>query len=1098
MWYEIFKFELKYRIKRPDTYLFFVFLFLFSIVGIDFILQGVELGPIKKNSPLVIAKAMGAITGIFMIIASMIMGVSVLRDFEYHIESLMYVNPIRKRDYLLGRFLGSFAVLLFVFSGLLFGMMLGEFMPWKDPNDLHPFNIRSYVQPFVFVTLPIMFFGACLFFITGALSKKIVVVYTQGIVFFVIFIVVKSITNEQLQAILDPFSLTTISLLTESWTVEARNFNGIPFSGLLLYNKLFWIVLGLLILVFGYQKFNFTIVKRKQVNKKKSQVLNIETDIDYTREIPEFQLKYGFKAKWTQLTDLSLFYFKSICKQPTFWAIVICGILIMLVNSVNLGTVHGVDSYPETYFIVKELQETSVYFFLIILVFYSGELIWKERSVKLNLIYDATPISDFIHLAGKYIGLLLIYIVLIISLIISGIIFQTMNGYYNYELQVYFYGFFLEILPFLALYTFIAFFAQVLTNHKFIGILAVMVFLTINIGLRSFGFDHDLYLFGGSPLGTYSDMNGFGHFFKPFIFIKAYWLFFGLSILIISSVFSVRGTESNFLKRLKGIRTRLSNSLLKFGIITMTTFILLGCYIYYNTNVLNKYMSKAETINYRVNYEKTLKKFEYFPQPKIVDVNLKVDLYPSTRDYIIDGVYVLNNTTDVTISEIHIQKLMDAHTALDGVTFDKEVIANNEYNEYGYTIYELKEEMQPGGSITISFKQTFTTNGFEVGGSNTHIVNNGTFFNNKHLPTLGYNKKYELRNTDDRSDHGLPPRLKKAKREDPKELLNPRSGSDSDGITFEIIIGTDENQTAIAPGSLMKNWTENNRNYFHYKMDKTMINFYSIVSAEYEVQKDTWRVTPKTETKPVDLEIYYHKGHDFNLDRMMESMKASFDYYSTNFSPYQYHQMRITEFPRYLEFAQAFPGTVPFSEAIGFVLDIDDETDVDMAFYITAHELAHQWFGMQVEAANVQGQHLILETLSQYAAIMVLKKHYSEDKVQQFLKLQVEKYSNGKRIESGKEPSLAFVENQEYVYYAKGAINMYELQEYIGEDKVNLAIKQFISDWNTTDGKLKMRTNRYATTKDLLGYFKNVTPEELQYLIHDLFEKVIPMSTPNT
>jgi ABC-type transport system involved in multi-copper enzyme maturation permease subunit len=99
------------------------------MVGVDFIFQGAEMGLMKKNSPIVIAKTMGAITGIFMILASMIMGVSVLRDFEYNIESLIFSTPIHKKDYLLGRFLGSFTVLFFAFTGILLGMMLGEFMP---------------------------------------------------------------------------------------------------------------------------------------------------------------------------------------------------------------------------------------------------------------------------------------------------------------------------------------------------------------------------------------------------------------------------------------------------------------------------------------------------------------------------------------------------------------------------------------------------------------------------------------------------------------------------------------------------------------------------------------------------------------------------------------------------------------------------------------------------------------------------------------------------------------------------------------------------------------------------------------------------------
>jgi len=118
MLYEFFIFEIKYRLKRPETYFFFLLLFLFSVVGVEFIFQGIDLGLVKKNSPLVIAKAMGAITGLSMIIASMIMGVSVLRDFQYDVTSLIYVNPISKKNYLLGRFLGSFAVLLFIFTYL--------------------------------------------------------------------------------------------------------------------------------------------------------------------------------------------------------------------------------------------------------------------------------------------------------------------------------------------------------------------------------------------------------------------------------------------------------------------------------------------------------------------------------------------------------------------------------------------------------------------------------------------------------------------------------------------------------------------------------------------------------------------------------------------------------------------------------------------------------------------------------------------------------------------------------------------------------------------------------------------------------------------
>lgn len=1094
MWYEIFKFELQYRIKRRDTYVFFLFIFLFSIIGVDFVFQGSEMGLLKRNSPIVIAKTMGAITGLCMILASMIMGVSVLRDFEYEIESLLFSAPIKKRDYLIGRFLGAFTVLLFVFTGIILGMMLGEFMPWISPDEQLAFNAFVYIKTFLMVTLPTLFFGAALFFVTGALTRNLIVVYTQGVILFVVFLLTKAITNDFWQAIFDPFSLTTTSYITKSWSALEKSTHELPFIGALLYNKLFWVVLGVIALIYGYKKFNFNIVKekkskRKQVQKLVAKSTNLVGDV----VIPKAKKQYGLQYKWTQLKEFSWFYFISICKQPSFWGIVICGMIIILVNSVNLGTVYGVDSYPTTYFIVEELQETSYFFFIIILVFYSGELVWKERGAKLNLIYDATAMSSFVKLAGKFIGLNLIYVVLIVALISSGIVFQTLCGYYNYEFQIYFNGFFLEILPLLSIFTCLAFFIQSLVNNKFVGIILVIVFSIVNVAIAVLGFDHDLNFFGGSSLGAYSDMNGYGHFLQPYLIIKLYWFLFGILLLIIGSLISVRGNETNLLKRIKIAKYKFSKPLLKFTDIILFAFIIIGGFIFYNTNILNEYWSNSEATEFRVAYEKELKQFEYITQPKIVDVNLQLELYPSKRDYKVEGYYMLKNTSIENIKAIHIQKLLEENVTIDSIAFEGGFTRNNQYKKFDYSIFNLKNALQPGDSVKMYFKQSFTTKGFEQGNSNSNIVYNGTFFNNEEFPTLGYNKKYELQDEDERREHNLSKRSRKANIDDPKELVNARSGGDSDGIHFEMIIGTSKDQTALVPGDLLRKWTDNNRNYFHYKTATPIINFYAIVSADYEIKKDKWMTSNKGITEPVDLEIYYQKGHEYNIDRMMRSMKASLDYYSNNFSPYQYQHLRIMEFPRYATFAQSFPGTIPFSESIGFVLDIDDEKDVDMAFYVTAHEVAHQWFAMQVEAANVQGQLMVLETLSQYAAIMVLKQHYSEEKVQQFLALQMDKYKEGIQKESKEEPSLALVENQDYVYYAKGAINMYEFQKAIGEENVNKALKRFLEDWNTTNGKQKMQTDRYPTTQDLLEYFREVTPVFQQHIVTDLFEKVTPI-----
>lgn len=1086
MFYEFFIFEIKYRLRRPETYFFFLLLFLFSAVGVEFVFQGIDLGLVKKNAPLVIAKTMGAITGLSMIIASMIMGVPVLRDFQYDVTSLIYVNPISKRDYLLGRFLGSFVVLLFIFSAMLWGMAIGEFLPWNKPNEFLPFQLINYLQPFIWVVLPTLFFGASVFFATGALSKNLMVVYTQGVVIFVLFMITKGITNETFQALLDPFSLTTLTKATKGWTVMDRNALLIPVSGIMLLNKFFWLGLGILALAIGYIKFKLVVVNEKNFNKKQQQN-DKKIAITFTKRLPSVTPVYHFTAQFTQLLLNVWFHSLSILKLISFWAIILCCFIVILINSVSLGTSYGVDSYPTTYFIIEELREMSIYFFMIILVFYAGEIMWKEKDVKLNLIHDASPLSSFVNVSSRFLGLLLIYAIVMLSLIAAGILFQALNGYHHYELDVYFFGFFLELFPFLALYTFAAMFFQALTGNKFMGMLATIAFAIINVAIGVFGSEHALLNFGGQALASYSDMNGYGHFLTAYLWVKIYWVLFGVLLLIFASILMAKGSETRLSKRWTSGLKQIGKPLKVFSLVCLMLFISIGSYIFYNTNVLNEFWTKSEQNNFRAGYEKTLKQFEYMPQPKITAVKLKVDLFPSQRAYQIEGDYLLTNTSSAPIRQIHVQKLIESNVALMELNFNRPATTNKKHEKYHYTIYELGQALAPGQTLRMTFKQTLKPKGFETDNSDIDVVDNGTFFDNAVLPSFGYQKKYELQDEDGRKDFALLPRKQKAKRDDVKELKNARSGSDSDGINLDIVISTSASQTALTSGDLVARWSKDGRNYFHYKTNQQIINFYPIVSGKYEVMRDS----SIPSGKPVDLEIYYQKGHEYNLKRMMESMKLSLNYYSKHFSPYQYQQLRIVEFPRYRVFAQSLPTIIPFSEALGFVMDIDDEKDVDMAFYVTAHEVAHQWWGLQLEAANVQGQNMILETLAQYGAIMVLKEKYSDKKVQQFLKFQLDEYNEAKLKSSKLELPLALVENEEHIYYNKGAIAMYKLQQQIGEENVNKALRNFLNDWRSF--KKEKKLIRYATTLDLIQYFRRVSPDSKQDLITELFEQVDSM-----
>ena len=212
-------------------------------------------------------------------------------------------------------------------------------------------------------------------------------------------------------------------------------------------------------------------------------------------------------------------------------------------------------------------------------------------------------------------------------------------------------------------------------------------------------------------------------------------------------------------------------------------------------------------------------------------------------------------------------------------------------------------------------------------------------------------------------------------------------------------------------------------------------------------------------------------------------MKDSVTYFSKVFSPYQHKQVRILEFPSYRSFAQAFPNTIPYSEGIGFIADVTGENAIDLPYYVTAHELAHQWWAHQVMGANTQGGTMLIETLAQYGALLVMEQKYGKDQIRKFLKYELDRYLAGRGSDPEGELPLYRVENQQYIHYRKGSVIMYSLKDYLGEDVVNSALRALIAERGFS-------AEPHATSLDLLRHLKEAAPLDQHHLIEDLVEKI--------
>ena len=314
-------------------------------------------------------------------------------------------------------------------------------------------------------------------------------------------------------------------------------------------------------------------------------------------------------------------------------------------------------------------------------------------------------------------------------------------------------------------------------------------------------------------------------------------------------------------------------------------------------------------------------------------------------------------------------------------------------------------------------------------------------------------------------------------RGDPRATHRNLFIADSEWVTFHATVSTAPDQIAVAPGYLKREWIEGGRRKFEYEMGDTRINnFFSFISGRFAVRRDQW--------KDVKLEIYYDPAHPYNLDKMIEVTKAGLDYFERSFGPYQFRQFRVLEFPRYRSFAQSFPNTVPYSEALGFIERMKKPDDIDFLFFITAHELAHQWWAHQLIGSATQGSNMMSESLAEYSALKVMEHKYGAASVRKFLRYELDGYLRGRGREARQEPPLALVQREPYVWYQKGSLALFALADYLGEDRLNAALRGYLEKYRYASGT-------YPDTRSFVAALRTAAPPELRYLVDDLFESIV-------
>jgi len=1081
MFREFFRFEMNYWLRGWMIYIFIAAVaLLFGLAaGSDNIQVGGPTGNAHKNAPYTVALWYATAGVLTCFMAAAIYDSSASRDFSNKMSDLLFSKPLSKWGFLLGRFAGATVIAILPAFGISIGILIAHAVNAADTERWGPDYFWHHWQPFLLFVIPnTLLFGSIVFAI-ASVTRNTLYSFLGVLLVFICYAISQTIAGaldyEVLASLIDPFGATPFAVASKYWTVPERNTLPIPLTPLLIGNRL--LCLGVAAVVFWVAGSLFSFEARTQRPSKKSRASAEGSEEQQlptqTKPLPSRIPSPSWLTQWSSALRSDL---RAVVGSATFIVILIFCLFntagsLFLSDSLEFSG----SSFPLTYELVERILGSFIILPVALATYFSGVLIWRDRDHRMHEIIGAAPVPNSVFVLSRLATMMILLLLVLLGAIAVGCFYQWTQGYYRIQLGVYvmlLIGLFGMNMLFLTVQ---CCFAQTVAPNKYAGYAFVILFGIVNVQLwRWLKWDSLLLRFGGMPSYTYSDMFGIAPYLPGRLWFSAYWLAVAVIVLWLCTVLMPRGAVSGWIPRLKEAWSSLRARDWVLPGAAAVAASAIGLWLGYNTMVLNTLLGSEETEKRQKDYEVKYQGLKSTAQPRIESIQYAIDIYPETRNMVMQGRQTITNKSEKAIDMLYVNVAPNFETTIEipGASLQEDD------DRLSMRTYRLETPMQQAESREMKFTVKSKTRGIENQVSDTTLVQNGTFFNNSVAPSFGFSANRLLTDPQRRKANGLPEidPIPELTRDCGDVCKNHYISEDSDWVNIESIISTSADQIAIAPGTLVESWKENGRNYYRYKVDHPSLNFYSFISARYEVKRDR--------VGDVDTEVYYHKEHPWNVDKMSKAIGDTLEYCSKSFGPYKHKQARIIEFPRVASFAQAFPGTMPYSESIGFIANLQKPDDIDMVTYVVAHEMGHQWWAHQVVGARMQGATLLSETLAQYTALMIMRKNYGDDMIHKFLRYEMDRYLRARGLERRKERPLMSVEfEQGYIHYQKGGIALYYLAEMIGEERVNAALKSIIDNYAY---KGPPYPNAYA----LLDRLREQTPPQLHYLLRDLFEEI--------
>jgi ABC-2 type transport system permease protein len=1097
MFWEILRFEIQNKLRRPAIYIYLAAIAIFTIGS--FATVSLPIGEKQHvNSPQMIAFWCSAMSMMTMLVSSSIMGMSLYRDIEFGTKDYYLTYPITKPGYFWGRFASSFFFMLLLGAAIplsiFIGTELGPVIGRSDLVRLGPNYLSYYLQPFCTIILPNLLFTSCLFYGLVAVTRNVKVVYTGGIALFLGYFISVFFfdhgSSVRAMILWDPFLITGTRLQMSNSPSLVENTQTLSMEGDYLLNRLIWSGLGVLIVLLTYRRFNF---ERFFSGRKDKAAIDEPKDRKKAPFLRASGITFSNSYNRRTLYDLTSLETRNILRDNYFWIIIVLGAVALGFSFWMSPDFFWVDNFPRTVDFLEIFDDTYIFFVFFILLFYTGETLHRDRTTRYAYVNDSLPPPNWVINGSKLLSLLILGVFLSILPLVVGVVVQICKGYHHFNLPIYLTFIGVRTLPRLEEMVLFCYVVHVVVNNKF-GAHGVAAVLWIGGALlkATKTFDYNLLVYPYGPDTGVSEMDGMGHMVGPILWFHLYWLIFGGLLIIVAALFFHRGVSTSAKERLQLVPERFNRMTRIITAALFAMFLGLGGWLYYNLSYLNDYTTKGEQETRAIVYERSLKHYDSLPLPVVTRLRLHADLYPEKQEQRMRGMVTILNATQRPITALLLDgdDLTEYTLSMQGrrlaysqpLCYDRAFLNffRSRYDTAPFRLYTLLQPLAPGDTAVVEVSSTVRTRGIPNGMYGTKMLRNGFFFAGG-LPELGYDEDDEVSRPFVRRKNHLPPKQDEAEiaQDDPVGIRTLKAGNSAHLMSVDLTISTSDDQTAIGQGTLESQWQENGRNYFHYVLDNPDSYPPTIaLSARYARLTDSIQLDHL-----IYINIFYDPAHQINVQRFVAGYKDALRYYSQAYGPYPYNSISLAESSPYGP-RQGSTATLDFlPEYYGWNANFTNPDQFDYCYAAAARLLAQQWWRFQVAPNETEGSMDIPEGLSHYDGLVMAEHKYGKDNMRWLLEDETRLYGFLRRRQEDTDAPL-IRSKYWFIWEGKAAVALYGLRDLIGEDSMNAALRQFRNEFaNRTAGP-------YAGANDLFRCLKAHTPDSLQYYLTDTWLKI--------